>query len=213
MKIFKKNQLAILVISLMLITAGYLNYDSTIKGGVREASTNVIDLASIGDAALVSANIIDASMIENIISNGELKNEYIEEIVQNIEETTANIKSDTNNNKDDYFAASKLERNVMYSQMIERYQDILQNSNTVTEQRMIAEQEVNKINELQNAIMISENLLTTKGFNDNIIFVNGESISVIIGKEELSQDEIAQIQNIISRELNADVENIHISLK
>lgn len=213
MKIFKKNQLAILVISLMLITAGYLNYDSTINGGVREASTNVIDLASIGDAALVSANIIDASMIENIISNGELKNEYIEEIVQNIEETTANIKSDTNNNKDDYFAASKLERNVMYSQMIERYQDILQNSNTVTEQRMIAEQEVNKINELQNAIMISENLLTTKGFNDNIIFVNGESISVIIGKEELSQDEIAQIQNIISRELNADVENIHISLK
>ena len=28
MKVIKKNQLAILVISLMLITAGYLNYDT-----------------------------------------------------------------------------------------------------------------------------------------------------------------------------------------
>ncbi len=31
MKVFKKNQLALLVISLMLITAGYLNYDSMNK--------------------------------------------------------------------------------------------------------------------------------------------------------------------------------------
>ena len=31
MKVLKKNQLALLVISLMLITAGYLNYDSMQK--------------------------------------------------------------------------------------------------------------------------------------------------------------------------------------
>ncbi len=31
MKVLKKNQLALLVISLMLITAGYLNYDSMNK--------------------------------------------------------------------------------------------------------------------------------------------------------------------------------------
>ena len=70
-----------------------------------------------------------------------------------------------------------------------------------------------KINDTKNSIMIAENLLSTKGFENNVIFVNGDSISVIIGKEELSQDEIAQIQNIISRELNAQVENIHISKK
>ena len=30
---------------------------------------------------------------------------------------------------------------------------------------------------------------------------------------ELKQEEISQIQNILSRELNAKIENIHISLK
>jgi stage III sporulation protein AH len=74
-------------------------------------------------------------------------------------------------------------------------------------------EEINKINDLQNAIMIAENLLTSKGFKQNIIFVNGESINIIIGKEELGQDEVAQIQNIVSRELKANLENIHIQTK
>ena len=37
--------------------------------------------------------------------------------------------------------------------------------------------------------------------------------SVIVEDEQLSTEEVAQIQNIISRELNAKVENIHISNK
>jgi len=61
--------------------------------------------------------------------------------------------------------------------------------------------------------MICENLIKTKGFENNIIFVNSESISVIIGVNEIKQEEIAQIQNIISREMKSQIENIHISTK
>ena len=61
--------------------------------------------------------------------------------------------------------------------------------------------------------MISENLLTTKGFEKNIIFVNGDSVNVIVEKEEISTEEIAQIQNIVQRELNSEIENIHIVTK
>lgn len=61
--------------------------------------------------------------------------------------------------------------------------------------------------------MICENLLKTKGFKNSIVFVNGESVSVIIEAESLKQEETAQIQNIVSRELKANIENIHISTK
>ena len=61
--------------------------------------------------------------------------------------------------------------------------------------------------------MICENLMLTKGFEKCVIFVNVDSISVIVGVEELKSDEIAQIQNIISREMKAKVENIHIMTK
>jgi len=36
---------------------------------------------------------------------------------------------------------------------------------------------------------------------------------VIIEASELSKEQVAQIQNIISREMNAKAENIHISNK
>ena len=198
MKILKKNQLALLVISLMLITAGYLNYNTTIVKNTEEASINNVDVASIGDASLVNANIVEEEKNLTIFENGESNSE---------EETTAETKPE------EYFKSSKLERNIMYSQMTERYQEIMNNSNSSPEQKMVAQQEIEKINNLQNAIMICENLLSSKGFKDNIIFVNGESINIILGKEELSQSEIAQIQNIISREFSSDIENIHISIK
>ena len=61
--------------------------------------------------------------------------------------------------------------------------------------------------------MICENLIKTKGFEKSIIFVNDASISIIIGATDISQEEVAQIQNIISREMGAEIENIHISTK
>ena len=61
--------------------------------------------------------------------------------------------------------------------------------------------------------MICENLIKTKGFENSVVFVNGESISAIIGASELSKEQVAQVQNIISREMNAKIENIHIANK
>ena len=169
-------------------------------------ASNTIDLASIGDAELVNANVTDANE-----SSGEIADAVSDTENNVIETNSKDVQTEVQGN--DYFVTSKLERNIMYSQMIDSYQKIIDSSSAITEQKTVAQEEINKINEFQNAIMIAENLLSTKGFENNIIFVNGDSISVIIGKAELSQDEIAQIQNIISRELNAKVENIHISKK
>ena len=122
-------------------------------------------------------------------------------------------KDTTLTKQDEYFQESKLSRDTMYSQTLETYQGILNNSNVSEEQKAIVTQEIAKLNEEKNAIMICENLMLTKGFEKCVIFVNVDSISVIVGVEELKSDEIAQIQNIISREMKAKVENIHIMTK
>ena len=58
-----------------------------------------------------------------------------------------------------------------------------------------------------------ENLIKNKDIEDVVIFVNDQSISVIVKGENLAQEQIAQIQNIIARELKAEIDNIHISTK
>lgn len=193
---FKKCTAAIYVLALMLVTAGYWAYLSnesktleTVNLGNQDTTNNVDE--NLGDATLVNSN--------------EVK-EQEQNQEQNQEQEQKNEQEPVN----DYFQESKLSRDTMYSQTLETYQKMLDNSNVSEEQKAIVTQEITKLNQEKNAIMICENVLSTKGFNKCVIFVNVDSISVVVGKEKIETDEIAQIQNIVSREMNAKVENIHI---
>lgn len=208
MKVFKKNQLIILIIALILVTAGYLSYttsyENTIPTSTNEVENN-IDLAAVGDARLVSSNNLEENNINANIINTNTN------IVENVTENT--VQTNSNNTDSTYYTNSRIDRDKMYSQMLETYEKILGNENISSEQKSIATQEIKNINQLKNSIMIAENLIKTKGFEDCIIFVNGNSISIIVKKEELQTEDIAQIQNIISRELSSELNNIHISNK
>ena len=176
----------------MLVSAGYLSY--SMRG--TPVSSNIVsenEVSSIGDARLVSSN--------NVIDSNSLN------------EVSVATSSSSSSRTDDYFASSRLGRDTMYSQMIESYQNLLDNQNVSEEQKTVATQEITEINNTQNSIMICENLIKTKGISDVVIFVNDKSINVIVKADTLEQDTIAQIQNIIAREMNAEIENIHISNK
>lgn len=134
------------------------------------------------------------------------------QLLENSESEEENITT-TSAQIDNYYAESKLTRDKMYSQMLESYQKILESSNVSESQKQIATQEIGNINNRKNAIMICENLIKNKGIEDALIFINDKSISVIAKASNLTEEQIAQIQNIIARELNAEAHNINISTK
>lgn len=199
----KKSSVAIYILAMMLVTAGYWSYISNESQTIETVSMSQNNQQNedsrdehLGDATLVSNNQL---MLEE---QGIIEDENEDDTVE-----TSSTK------EDEYFQESKLSRDTMYSQTLETYQGILNNTNVSEEQKAIVTQEITELNKEKNAIMICENLISTKGFKNCVIFVNVESISVIVEAEELKPDEIAQIQNIISREMNAEVENIHIMTK
>ncbi len=234
-KLLKKNQVVVYVIALMLVVAGYLNFTTNNEQALEtslQMEADDMQIADIGDAKLANSD----DVVTNTTENQEKKKENVntqnntEKSMQekDIEKTEENTNSEnvTKENttiqtngvatkeQSDYFVKSKLERDKMYSQMLETYENVLNSSNSLETQKQSATEEIKKINEIKNSIMVCENLISTKGFNNNIVFVNGESISVIIGSEqELTKEQVAQIQNIISRELKANIDNIHISNK
>ena len=196
----KKSEIAVYTIAIMLVAAGYLNYSTINKSNVIESSVadntnSIVENTSIGDAILVNSdNILEENLI---IDEGET-----EEILE------------TNNKEINYFTESKLNRDTSYASMISNYTIILEKDNVSKTEKQIAMQEITKINNTKNAIMICENLLSTKGFENNVVFVNNESINVVVKvNEALTKEKVAQIQNIISRELNAEISNIHITEK
>lgn len=209
MKIIKKNQLTILVLALMLVTAGYLNYNDTVQTGA--------EMAKIGDATLVSSNL--SNSISNQIQNetkveNNITSNNTTEVASSVSTTeeSAEVNAEATDTIE-YFTSSRLERDTMYSQMLESYQKILDSTTTTEKQKSAAQTEIDNINKTKKAIMICENLIKTKGFEDVVIFSNDDSISVVINKEELKKEDIAQIQSIIAREMNADIDDIHIMNK
>lgn len=224
MKVIKKNQIILFVGALMLVVAGYLSLSKTSQDISNLIPTSVVadteEMAALGDAKLVNANAVTENTITNTENENTVTNEGIEEenIKQNTIETGSTVeenstKSEDSTENEDYFTKSRLERDTMYSQTLETYENMINNDNISENQKSIAQQEITKINNQKNAIMIAENLIKVKGFEDLIIFVNNENVSVIIKADKLEEKDVAQIQNIITRELEVSVENINISNK
>lgn len=204
MKNIKKNQIVIYVIALMLVAAGYLSYN--INQETIEVSAQNKKDENIGEATFVNSSDVEKNLGQE---NGQAQESSISD-EENMDDNEIETSTEV---EDEYFANSKLERNRMYSQTIETYQNILDSSNSSEEQKSIATQEITDINNTQNAIMVCENLIALKGISNSVVFVNGDSVSVVVEADELGQDLVAQIQNIITRELNVSAENIHIMNK
>ena len=129
MKLFKKNQVVIYVIALMLVVAGYLNFTASdnLNTAVQTSSTEeeLAKMANIGDAQLVSSNVVVEEKVEEEHKE-ESKEQEDNTISSNIvEENTIYTSSEVSKDDDEYFSKSKLERDKMYSQMLETYENVL----------------------------------------------------------------------------------------
>lgn len=201
LKKFKKSEIAIYAISLMLVAAGYFNYSTFNQKTEETYSEDVGNIseqyANVGDAVLVSNNETENIADENTKTTSSLE--------------TTETKTE---NETDYYANAKLNRDKMYAEMISNYEKIINNQNASEAQKSIATQEIAKINNTKNAIMISENLIGTKGFNNCVILVNDGSVNVVVNVQGgLNKENVAKLQNIVSRELKVEIDNIHITEK
>ena len=126
----KKGSVVIYVLAIMLVTAGYWSYIS------KEANT--IQTVSMNQNETDGQNTNDENLGDaTLVSNNELIQEEKEQNGENEKEEQTQTEE-----KDGYFEESKLSRDTMYSQTLESYQGILNNSNVSEEQKAIVTEEI-----------------------------------------------------------------------
>ena len=210
MKNNKENirQIVLFVLAISLIGLGYLNYNN----GELENSEDIIEVSAdynelnLGDVELVNSDIVPNDELEE-------KNSNLIESSNNILNENSNIVENESLEDNDYFTETRIQRDRMYSEMLEIYQNLIKSEETPVDQKTIAAQEITNITNIKNSIMISENLIKNKGFEDVIILVNSGNVNVVVKSGKLNQEEISKIQNIIQRELNVEFSNISITNK
>lgn len=195
-KIIKKKEILLGILAIFFILVGFLSYNPVVKKEIGKISdVNNYSESTLGEATLVSSNeVVEETEIQNETQN-EVKNEVIESTEKN------------------YFLEAKMDRDNTYSENIEIYEKILENSNITNDQKVIAQNEISDISNERKVIQATENLIKMKGFEDVVIFKNNNGVSVIVRADVLQPEQVAQIQNIVEREFQIQGKNINITSK
>ena len=102
MKVFKKNQVIIYIIALMLMTAGYLNYTTNQQGDSVETSMKMeaddTQVADIGDAKLVNSNDVITNETQNTLEENSTIDNNTTNTIKNETANTSSNSTNTENN-------------------------------------------------------------------------------------------------------------------
>ena len=230
---FRKNEIVIYAIALMLVTAGYFNYSANTEKALETASENIVENKTENtnnakkENETENTNNAKKEETENTDNAESKKNDTALAASKETEKedddigdaklvNSDNVVKEEKETEDssDYYISTKLQRDTNFADMISTYTKILEDSSVAETQKAIAMKEIKKITDIKNAISVCENILSTKGFKNYVVLVNNDSVNVVVKTDgDLSKSKVAQIHNIVSRELNCKIENIHITTK
>ena len=199
-KIFKKNQVIITSLAILIAVAGYLNFADVDLGiGDKEAST---DNSSILDQ--VEYDLSDETAVAD--ENAETAAETAE-----VPDGSSTPGEAVLTGASDFAAQAKLSREQVRSQSKADLQEILNNTEVGDEQKQEAVNTMVQMTEISEKEAAAEMLLEAKGFENAIVNLTGETADVVVPEAELEDAQRAQIEDIVKRKTGITPENIVIT--
>ena len=208
-KILKKNQIIITALVVMVAIAGYLSMterdEQTMNQGINQAATESAvrerEVADISDEDIVldeddSASGAAAGVSSESVSSKENAGEAV--LVSNT--VTGN-----------YFEEAKLSREQTRAKNKETLPSLVNNKNVTDSQKDKAMNEIMEMTEISEKETATENLLSAKGFSDAVVTILSDSVDVVVNAEDLTEQQIAQIEDIVKRKTECSADKIVIS--
>ena len=198
-KIFKKNQIIVTVLAILIVIAGYLKYTDANFNNKNKEVTNEIYESTYGT--------------DDILSNGEIASLDENETGEAVEETTLQPGEAvmTSSKLTDFIIQARIDREQIRSKNKETLLKVI-NDETVSEKEKTsaveAMVEITISSELENTI---ETLLEAKGFSNVIVTVSDNQVDVIIDEQEITDQKRAQIEETIKRKTDISADKIVIT--
>ena len=235
-KIFKKNQVIITALAIMIAVAGYINYsdnhlgiDSTLGSLDQNDEEDTAQTASDTDGIVEEIDSLDydltdetALLEENsqaVQEEGETTGESTE--AQEGTETAEGTETDTAQTEtpgeavltgaSNFAAQAKVSREQVRSANKETLLEIINNENLGDDQKQEAVDSMVNMTELAEQEEAAELLLEAQGYENVVVNLTGESADVIVPQEYMEDSARAQIEDIVKRKTSVPVENIVIT--
>ena len=226
---YKNRGFVVLSLSLMLIAVGVVNYqlskDSTlsVSDEFKAYEQAQIDKNSPDDTTLVDS--IDGKVTtddkdkstETSNSKDNTKDTAKEKSdVENLAKETSKEIEDTLNSKenidiDTYIVDMKMTREKQRHQLTEQLNEIINNPSTADEAKVEASNMKVSIVKNSDTELQIENLLLAKGYDEAIVFIDGDKANVVVNMEEIKQNDATKIFDIVSNQSGISRENIKLT--
>ena len=204
---FKKNQLIITALAVMIAIAGYLKYsDSMID------SQQLTAASASTDEVIVSDEIEMDISAEDIYASTGITEEVVDEATEtsNTEPGEA-VFTSTNMVAGTFASEAKLSRDQTRAKNTESLLQII-NSDVVSEaQKQSAIDQMLELTDISERETGAETLLAAKGFEDVVVSISEGKVDVVINQSEISDVQRAQIEDVITRKTGIPPENIVIT--
>jgi stage III sporulation protein AH len=191
MMVFKRKQIVILALILMIVVAGYLQYS------YRQGSTSADTEGKLGEAVYV----------DNEIDNEGLAGAEQE----SSDNVTAQKNVSASKMANDFFVESKMDKEASRSKSTESLKAIADDINASTETRDAANNKIMALTGNADKEMRIETLINKLGFSDSfVLFADDGSVDIVVKTPSLSTSQTAQITDVVTRQAKVSVDDIHI---
>lgn len=230
-RIFRRNQIIITTLAIMIAAAGYLNYSGKkeVAGGeVFEAgATDISDEDILAENQAVSGTA--AGQEDGQYKEIASLDQDPDEVGQDSALTSNDQAGDTaggstsienpgeavltgGTSVTEYIASVQLNREQIRAKNKETLTEIINNVNVDDAAKEAAVQEMLALTTTAEKENAAETLLMAKGFADPVVSITAGKVDVVINATSITDPQRAQIEDIVKRKAEVGAENIVITL-
>lgn len=203
--LLRKNQIVITALVALVAIAGYLSMTDSKELKMTGTNESVADeeVADISDEDIVLDEEDSASGVSVSAVSGT--NEVASK------ENAGEAVMVSNNVGKSYFEEAKLSREQTRAKNKETLTDLVNNKNVTDAQKEKAMNEIMKMTTVSEKETAAENLLAAKGFAEAVVTILDDGVDVVVNAEELTEQQIAQIEDVVKRKTECSADKIVIS--
>lgn len=190
-----KNQIIITTLALLLAVVGYISYDNrdTFMNAKDVLSTEIEAVNGEADTQVSDEVALETDSTEEILNAGET------------------VLTSASTESEECVAQVKLGREQVRSKNKEALQKIIDDAGVSEEEKKSAVDAMVKLTENAQMEEDAQMMLEAKGFKNAVVSLSDECCDVIVGKDDVTDEKRAQIEDIIKRKNNIGASNIVIS--
>lgn len=215
-RLFRKNQIIITSLAIMIVIAGYLNFTADQTKPVKqeaaaetaekiwEENIQAEEAAAGAEADITSFPDEDlASVSAEAESTADIETPEGEKVGEAVLTSSASAGA--------FSASAKLNREQVRSKNEASLLEIINNTDISEDMKADAIASMNRMTDRAEKELDAELLLEAKGFKDSVVSINDDSVDVIVGAAEITDEQKAQIEDIVTRKTERNVSDIVIT--